>query len=97
VQIVGTFLDLVFIQARCTSCSTDGLGIGIVDAAEVPGAAPPTPHLNRAASPLTDRAWVPGAITVADVTTMREFLNTFDGDFLGLLERDAHDRRDPLP
>ena len=89
VEVLGHRSDLWFLRVRCEGCDSSGLVAAILKPTGSSSTAvemsPPTP---REVSQRLDRAPAPGPISTTEVARMRDFLDTFDGDFKTLFGDD---------
>ena len=92
IEILGHRDELWFLRVSCAGCATSGLVAALVKGAEDSAAQPEVTEPEPDRSPTLDRARVTGPVTRADVLGMRRFLNSFDGDFRGLFERESERR-----
>ena len=93
VQVLGHREALWFMRVSCNGCSTCGLVAALVKVGEADGTELPANATQDDA--YLDRARAPGRISRADVAEMRDFLDTFDGDFWTLFgpRPDEHSQR----
>ncbi len=81
IEVLGHRDALWFLRVSCGSCSTCGLVAAMVKTSDGAIARPRTEAKPEAAEVSLDRARAPGPITGDDVVGMRDFLETFDGNF----------------
>ncbi len=96
VEVLGHRDALWFLRVSCTGCSTCGLVAAMVKAPEATAAADAKPAVETKPAPKPepagdslDRARAPGPVRKSDVTRMRSFLESFDGDFQALFGSDT--------
>jgi hypothetical protein len=84
VEILGHRDTLWFLRVSCANCATCGLVAAMVRSAETEAEQPLAPEAEEPAPVVVDRPRRDGPVTQADVTGMRSFLKTFDGNFQAL-------------
>jgi hypothetical protein len=86
IRVVGQQDQLWFLVASCSACGTRGLIAALVrHAPEAPTAEPATPDRGFGESRAGRAATASSPVSQADVTAMREFLASFEGDIRALL------------